>query len=1063
MIGIVRLALRRPYTFIVMAVLILIFGTASALRTPTDIFPNINIPVISVVFSFTGLPADDMAGRVVTFYERSLPNSVNDIEHIESQSIANYGIIKIFFQPTVNINAALAQVNGMSQTVLKQMPPSITPPLILSFNASSVPILQLALSSDKMSETQIFDSALNFIRPALAPVPGAALPLPFGGKVRQVQADLNQQALHQYGVSANDVINALSLQNLITPVGTQKIGTYEYTVNLNDSPAAIDAFNSLPVKTVNGTVVYMRDVAYVHDGSPPQINAVHVNGASAVLLTIMKAGASSTLDIINGVKNLLPSVSQTLPSSLKLTAVGDQSVFVTDAVSSVVKEGVIAATLTGMMILLFLGSWRSTLIITLSIPLAILAALTGLSLLGETINVMTLGGLALAVGILVDDATVTIENINWHLEQGKEIEPAILDGARQIVVPATVSLLCICIAFVPMFGLGGVAGYLFRPLAEAVMLALAASYVLSRTLVPTLANYLLRNQHAHHSPDSAGDAPAKPSRNPLARFQRGFEHYFENVRNGYLGLMQLCLRNRVKVIAGFLCFSLLSFGLAPYLGQDFFPTVDGGQIKLHIRAPTGTRIEQTTSLADRIGTAIQGIVPSNELGGIVSNIGLTVSGINMAYNNSGTIGVGDADILISLKPNHAPTDNYIKTMRETLPQQFPGTTFAFLPADIVSQVLNFGVPAPIDLQVAGQNLASNRKYANSLLAKVKAIPGIADARIQQAFQQPTLNVNVDRSLTSLAGLTEKDVATAMLTTLSGSSQSAPTYWLNPANGVSYAVSVQTPQRDINTMTGLKNIPVTSSGATSGQLLGGLANVERSKSNAVVSHYNVQPVIDIFATPQGRDLGALASDIQTVIHDTAPDLPKGASVALRGQVSTMTSAYRQLFVGLAAAIVLIYLLIVINFQSWVDPFVIVMALPTALAGIVWILFGTGTTLSVPALTGAIMCMGVATANSILVISFARERMAEGATAMAAAFEAGRSRFRPVLMTALAMVIGMLPMAIEPGQNAPLGRAVIGGLIFATCATLFLVPTVFSLVHGRQLGDANQPAAATTSSH
>ncbi len=1053
MIGIVRLALRRPYTFIVMAVLILIFGTASALRTSTDIFPNINIPVISVVFSFTGLPADDMAGRVVTFYERSLPNSVNDIEHIESQSIANYGIIKIFFQPTVNINAALAQVNGMSQTVLKQMPPSITPPLILSFNASSVPILQLALSSDKMSETQIFDSALNFIRPALAPVPGAALPLPFGGKVRQVQADLNQQALHQYGVSANDVINALSLQNLITPVGTQKIGTYEYTVNLNDSPAAIDAFNNLPVKTVNGTVVYMRDVAYVHDGSPPQINAVHVNGASAVLLTIMKAGASSTLDIINGVKSLLPSVSQTLPSSLKLTAVGDQSVFVTDAVSSVVKEGVIAATLTGMMILLFLGSWRSTLII----------ALTGLSLLGETINVMTLGGLALAVGILVDDATVTIENINWHLEQGKEIEPAILDGARQIVVPATVSLLCICIAFVPMFGLGGVAGYLFRPLAEAVMLALAASYVLSRTLVPTLANYLLSSQHAHHSSDGAADALEKPSRNPLARFQRGFERYFERIRNRYLGLMQLCLRNRIKVIAGFLCFSLLSFGLAPSLGQDFFPTVDGGQIKLHIRAPTGTRIEETTSLADRIGTAIQGIVPSNELGGIVSNIGLTVSGINMAYNNSGTIGVGDADILISLKPNHAPTDNYIKTMREKLPQQFPGTTFAFLPADIVSQVLNFGVPAPIDLQVAGQNLASNRKYANSLLAKVKAIPGIADARIQQAFQQPTLNVNVDRSLTSLAGLTEKDVATAMLTTLSGSSQSAPTYWLNPANGVSYAVSVQTPQRDINTMTGLKNIPVTSSGANSGQLLGGLANVERSKSNAVVSHYNVQPVIDIFATPQGRDLGALASDIQKVMHDTAPDLPKGASVALRGQVTTMTSAYKQLYVGLAAAIVLIYLLIVINFQSWVDPFVIVMALPTALAGIVWILFGTGTTLSVPALTGAIMCMGVATANSILVISFARERMAEGANAMAAAFEAGRSRFRPVLMTALAMVIGMLPMAIEPGQNAPLGRAVIGGLIFATCATLFLVPTVFSLVHGRQRGDANQAGAATTSSH
>jgi multidrug efflux pump subunit AcrB len=1060
MIGIVRLALRRPYTFVVMALLILIFGTASALRTPTDVFPNINIPVISVVFSYTGLPADDMAGRIVTFYERSLPNAVNDIEHIESQSIVNYGIIKIFFQPTVNINAALAQVNGMSQTVLKQMPPGITPPLILSFNASSVPILQLALSSNQMSETQIFDSALNFIRPALAPVPGAALPLPFGGKVRQIQADLNQQALHQYGVSANDVINALSLQNLITPVGTQKIGSYEYTVNLNDSPKAVEAFNELPVKTVNGTVIYMRDVAYVHDGSPPQTNAVHVNGASAVLLTIMKAGANSTLDIINGVKNLLPSVSQTLPDSLKLTAVGDQSVFVTDAVSSVIREGVIAAVLTGMMILLFLGSWRSTLIITVSIPLAVLAALTGLSLLGETINVMTLGGLALAVGILVDDATVTIENINSHLERGKQIEAAILDGAQQIVMPATVSLLCICIAFVPMFGLGGVAGYLFRPLAEAVILALAASYVLSQTLVPTMANYLLRNQPVHGSSNDAHHA--KASRNPLVRFQHGFERHFENVRKHYLGLLQLCLLNRTKVIAGFLCFSLLSFGLAPYLGQDFFPTVDGGQIKLHIRAPTGTRIEETTSLTDRISAAIQNVIPPNEIDGVVSNIGLTVSGINMAYNNSGTIGVGDADILIGLKPKHAPTDDYIKTLRVRLPQQFPGTSFAFLPADIVSQVLNFGVPAPIDLQVAGKDLAADRKYANSVLAKVRQIPGIADARIQQAFQQPTLDVNVDRSLTSLVGLTEKDVATAMLTTLSGSSQSAPTYWLNPANGVSYAVSVQTPQRDINSMTGLKNIPVTS-GAAIPQLLGGLAKIERTNSNAVVSHYNVQPVVDIFATPQGRDLGALASDIQKVIHDTAKDLPRGASVALRGQVSTMTSAYQQLFVGLAAAIVLIYLLIVINFQSWVDPFVIIMALPTALAGIVWALFGTGTTLSVPALTGAIMCMGVATANSILVTSFCRERMAAGVNAVAAAFEAGAARFRPVLMTALAMVIGMVPMAIEPGQNAPLGRAVIGGLIFATCATLFLVPTIFSLVHGRQHGTADLAGAVTASSH
>jgi multidrug efflux pump subunit AcrB len=782
---------------------------------------------------------------------------------------------------------------------------------------------------------------------------------------------------------------------------------------------------------------------------------------------VVKAGAASTLSIISGIKQLLPSVAQTLPSSLNLTAVGDQSVFVTSAVSSVIREGVIAAALTGMMILLFLGSWRSTLIITVSIPLAILASVTVLSLLGETINVMTLGGLALAVGILVDDATVTIENINWHLEHGKEIETAILDGAQQIVVPATVSLLCICIAFVPMFGLGGVAGYLFRPLAEAVVFALIASYVLSRTLVPTLANYLLRKQvlkaYAGHDasshPESVG---ANVSRNPLVRFQQGFERRFEAVRSAYSGLLQLALHNRVKLIAGFTGFTLLSFGLAPYLGQDFFPNVDGGQIKIHVRAQTGTRIEETTKLADRMGEVIHKIIPADELDGIVDNIGLSVSGINMAYNNSGTIGVEDADILISLKPSHAPTADYVKTMREQLPRQFPGTSFAFLPADIVSQILNFGVPAPIDLQVVGNNVQANRTYANELLARIKQIPGIADARIQQAFQQPTLNVNVDRSLAGLVGISEKDAATAMLTTLSGSSQTSPTYWLNPKTGVSYPVSVQTPERDIDTMSGLQNMPLSpNTGIGAGaQLLGGLATILRTPSNAIASHYNVRPVIDIYATPQGRDLGGVAADIQKVIQDTAHDVPKGASVALRGQVTTMTSAYQQLFVGLAFAVVLIYLLIVVNFQSWLDPFVIVMALPSALAGIVWMLFATGTTLSVPALTGAIMCMGVATANSILVISFARERMAAGADALAAALDAGSTRFRPVLMTALAMIIGMAPMAIEAGQNAPLGRAVIGGLLFATCATLFLVPTMFSVVHAHERKRAD---AAPVQSH
>src|ERR1700682_1471173 len=1063
MIGIVKLALRRPYTFIVMALLIMIFGVASALRTPTDIFPNINIPVSSVVFSYTGLPPDDMAGRIVTFYERSLTTSVNDIEHIESQSIPDYGIIKIFFQPTVNINAALAEVSAMSQTVLKQMPAGVTPPTILSFNASSVPILQLALPIQKLSEATLYDQATSFIRPQLASVAGAAIPLPYGGKVRQVQADLNQQALQTYGISANDVVNALSIQNLITPVGTEKIGKFEYTVNLNDSPTAITAFNDLPIKTVNGTVIYMRDVAFVHDGSPPQTNVVHVDGKSAVLLAVVKAGATSTLAIISGIKQLLPSVAKTLPAGLNLSAVGDQSVFVISAVSSVIREGIIAAALTGLMILLFLGSWRSTLIITVSIPLAILASVTTLSLLGETINVMTLGGLALAVGILVDDATVTIENINWHLEHGKKIETAILDGAQQIVVPVTVSLLCICIAFVPMFGLGGVAGYLFRPLAEAVVFALIASYVLSRTLVPTLANYLLRNQTRAAHQATNGDrnlVPAIPSRNPLLRFQQGFERRFEVIRIAYSGLLHLGLRNRAMLVAGFLGFTLLSFGLAPFLGQDFFPSVDGGQIKMHVRAQTGTRIEETTKLADRIGEAIHKIIPADELGGIVDNIGLSVSGINMAYNNSGTIGVEDADTLISLKPTHAPTADYVKTMREQLPRLFPGTSFSFLPADMISQILNFGVPAPIDLQVVGNDLQANRKYANTLLARIQQIPGIADARIQQAFQQPTLNVNVDRSLAALVGLSEKDAATAMQTTLSGSSQTSPTYWLDPKTGVSYSVSIQTPPRNLSTMSGLKNIPVTTSSGTGAQLLGGLATIQRTPSNAVVSHYNVRPVIDIYATPQGRDLGGVAAGIQKGFHITAYEVPDGASVALRGQVTTMTSAYQQLFVGLGFAVVLIYLLIVVNFQSWLDPFVIVMALPTALAGIVWILFATDTTLSVPALTGAIMCMGVATANSILVISFARERLAAGADALAAALEAGATRFRPVLMTALAMVIGMLPMAIEPGQNAPLGRAVIGGLFFATCATLFLVPTLFSIVHARDRKKAapSPPAVA-----
>ncbi len=1040
MLGIVKLALSKPYTFVVMSILILLFGVSAAMRTPTDIFPNVNIPVITVVWSYNGLPPDDMAGRIVGFYERALSNSVSDIEHTESQSVANYGVVKIFFQPNVNINAAIAEVTSVSQTVLKQLPPGITPPLVLSFNASSVPILQFALSSDRLSDARLYDYGLQFIRPQLTSVAGASIPAPYGGKVRQVQADLNQQALHAYGISANDVINALSLQNLITPVGTQKIGKREYVVDLNDAPRQIAAFNDLPVKTVNGAVVYMRDVAYVHDGSAVQTNVVHVNGSSAVLLTVLKTGEASTLDIISGLKKLLPSVSQTLPSSLRLTAVGDQSVYVTSAVAGVVREGLIAACLTAVMILLFLGSWRSTLIITISIPLAVLTSITALSVLGETINVMTLGGLALAVGFLVDDATVTIENVNRHLDLGQDIEAAILNGAREIIGPATISLLCISIAFAPMFGLGGVSGFLFRPLAEAFVFALIASYVLTYTLVPTLAKFLLGGQH------KLSEAEAEASRNPLVRFQKRFEHRFDGLRLRYRGLLHLCLEHRVKVAAAFLALCLASFGLAPFLGQDFFPDVDGGQIKLHVRAPTGTRIEETTRLTEQVGAALRQVIPSKELASVVDNIGLSASPINTAYNNSGAIGVQDADILISLSPKHGPTAGYVRRLRETLPVQFPGVTFSFLPADMVTQVLNFGAPAPIDLQVVGDNVTADRAYADKLLDQIRRVPGVADARIQQAYEQPTLAVNVDRTQAALVGLNERDAATALLDTLAGSSQTNPTFWLNPATGVSYPVAAQTPQRDIETLGGLRNVPLSAgTGTGQTQLLGALATIRRSVSDASVSHYNVRRVIDIYATPQGRDLGAVAADIRKVMRQSAPDAPKGVSVALRGQAATMSSAYNQLFTGLAAAIVLIYLLIVIKFQSWIDPFIIIGALPAALAGIVWMLFATGAALSAPALTGAIMCMGVATANSLLVISFAREKLAEGLDAVSAALEAGSARFRPVLMTATAMVIGMIPMALEPSQNTPLGRAVIGGLLLATCATLLFVPTLFALIH------------------
>uniref|UniRef100_UPI00131C5836 efflux RND transporter permease subunit n=1 Tax=Beijerinckia sp. L45 TaxID=1641855 RepID=UPI00131C5836 len=999
---------------------------------------------------------DDMAGRIVGPYERSLTTTVNDIEHIDSQSLAGYGVVKIFFQPNVNIDMALAQVTAISQTILKQLPAGITPPQIINFNASSVPIIQLALSSGALSQSKLNDIATNFIRPQLSTIPGAAIPSAYGGLVRQVQIDLNQRALRSYGLSAQDVVSALSTQNLITPVGTEKIGDLEFTVNLNGSPRQMAAFNDLPIKTVGGTVIYMRDVAQVHDGNPPQQNVVELDGQKAVLMTVLKAGSASTLNIIAGVKGLLPGLRDALPPSLNLKAVGDQSDFVKAAVSGVVREGIIAAALTGLMILLFLGSWRSTLIITVSIPLAILASLATLSALGETINVMTLGGLALAVGILVDDATVTIENINWHMEQGKPIDAAIMDGAAQIVGPATVSLLCICLAFVPMFGLDGVAGFLFRPLAEAVVFAMVASYILSRTLVPTMASFLLRNQHHSHGFDDleAGSAPPS-SRNPLVRFQRGFERGFSVVHAVYRGLLERALDHRKSLAFGFFALTAVSFGLVPYLGQNFFPDIDAGAIKLHVRAQTGTRLEQTTALTDRVEAAVRGLIPPAQLGGIVNNIGMPISGINISYGNSGTIGVTDADMLITLKEPHGETADYVKLLREKLPKRFPGTTFSFLPADMVSQIIDFGSPVPLDVQIVGTDLEASRVYATKLLARIKTIPGVVDPRIQQQFRQPTLDVNVNRSLAGFVGLTQQNAAASMLDSLSGSTQTVPIYWLDPKNGVTYPVSVQTPQYAIDTLKDLKTLPLSANGAT--QLLGGLADFVPTAGNAVVSHYNVRPIVDIYVATADRDLGAIAHDIQAAVDATKPELPRGATVVIRGQVATMLSAYSQLFIGLGFAILLIYLLIVITFQSWLDPLIIVLALPTALSGIVWMLFTTHTTLSVPALTGAIMCMGVATANSILVISFARERLAAGASGLVAAMDAGAGRFRPVLMTALAMIIGMAPMALEPGQNEPLGRAVIGGLMFATCATLFLVPVLFSLVHGK----AKQPRSTVVS--
>jgi multidrug efflux pump subunit AcrB len=1044
---IVKLALRRPYTFTVLALLILILGPIVILRTPTDVFPEINIPVVSIVWNYTGLSAEDMGNRITSVTERALTTLVDDIEHIESQSLNGIAVVKVFFQPHADINKAIAQVTAISQTQLRQLPPGTTPPLVITYNASTVPILQLALSGKTLSEQQLFDYGVNFIRTRLITIPGAAIPYPYGGKQRQVQVDLNTNALQAKGLSPLDVVNAVGVQNLILPSGTSKIGSLEYDVDTNAAPQTVAELNDLPIKTVGGTTIYIRDVGNVRDGFPPQTNIVRVDGQRSVLLTVQKTGNNSTLDIVSGIKGLLPQVQQTLPTDLHIAQLADQSLFVRASIQGVVREAIIAACLTGLMILIFLGSWRSTVIIAVSIPLSILTSIICLSALGETINIMTLGGLALAVGILVDDATVEIENINRNIAMGKEVEHAILDGAQQIAVPAFVSTLSICIVFVPMFFLSGVARYLFVPLAEAVSFAMLASYLLSRTVVPTMAKYLLRGHEAEAS------HLAESSRNPFVRMQVRFEHAFEKFREKYHGVLERCLHHQRAFLIAFFVFCLASvIFLVPWLGQDFFPAVDSGQFRLHVRARTATRIEETARICDLIEQSIREEIPPEELSSVIDNIGLPYSGINLSYSTSAPVGTADADILVSLGEKHKSTEKYVHDLRIRLANEFPGVTFAFLPADIVSQILNFGLPSPIDIQIFGYNLDQNRKFADKLLERVRYVPGTVDLRIQQPFDQPKLHVLVDRTKAGQAGYTERDVAQNLLISLSGSFQTTPTFWLNPKNGVSYAIATQTPQYRIDSLQALQNIPVTGSTSAPPQILGSLASISRGAGLAVVSHYDIQPVIDIYGSVQGTDLGSVSREINKIVADSNKELPRGSRVVVRGQVLTMRSSYIGLLGGLVFSILLVYLLIVVNFQSWLDPFIIISALPAALAGITWFLFVTRTTLSVPALTGSIMCMGVATANSILVVSFAKEQIEEGKNSVAAALEAGFTRFRPVLMTALAMMIGMVPMAVGLGeggeQNAPLGRAVIGGLLLATVSTLFFVPVFFSVLHGRR---------------
>ena len=1060
---IIRLALKRPYTFVVAALLLLLITPFVLLRTPTDIFPAINIPVVSVIWSYTGLPADQIAQRIVYSEERALTTTVNNIEHIESTSYDSNGVIKVFFQPGVNPAAGVAQLTAVSQTILRQLPPGTTPPLILQYDASTVPILQFGISSNKLTEQQVFDIALNQIRVGLISVPGVAIPYPYGGKQRVVSVDLDPKAIEANNIVQSDVVNAVTSGALTFPSGVAKIGGKEVPIDLNINPPRIDLLNDLPIKSVGGTVIHIGDVAQVRDGYMPQENIVRQDGIRSTLLTVFKNGAASTLSVASGAKAAMANILKTVTSDLQVKQFLDQSVFVKGAVSGVVREGAIAAALTALMILLFLGAWRSTIIIAISIPLSVLASIAVLSVIGETINLMTLGGLALAVGILVDDATVTIENIERHIDAGEPLENAILTGAGEIALPALVSTFCICIVFVPMFFLTGVARYLFVPLAEAVVFAVIASYILSRTLVPTLVMWFER--HHNRQPSEKGVSLLV---RPLAAIQRHFEKAFNRLRGAYSNLLDRVLQHRGAFIGGFLAFCVGSMLLVPFLGQDFFPNVDAGSFRLHVRAPTGTRIEQTAKLVDEVEAAIRQKIPSQELDGMIDNSGLPVSGINLSYNDSGISGPADSDILVALKPGHKPTANYLRNLRLSLNRQFPGITFYFLPADIVSETINFGLPAPYDIQVVGRNEAVDQQVANAIAQKVRLVRGAVDVRVQQPNDLHRLEFDVDRTKAVQLGLTEQNVASSVLLALSGSSQVTPTYWLDPSNGIQYLVNVRMPEPDTTTLSALQSIPLSAStpGRANAEVLNNVAGVTHTTSQSIYSHYNVMPVVDVFGGVSGRDLGGVLSDIKPIVEQAQKTAPQGVNIVLRGQAATMNSSFLGLSVGMVMAIVLIYLLLVINFQSWLDPFIILTALTGALAGVVWALHVTGTTLSVPAMMGAIMCLGVATANSVLVVTFARVHLQEGKTAVQAAWEAGTGRLRPVIMTATAMIIGMIPMALGLGdggeQNAPLGRAVIGGLMLATVATLLFVPVIFSLLHRQAVAAATAEPKQTVPS-